>query len=398
MTASWRSRQVLVCVEIALSLILLVGAGLMIESFRRAYGEALGVRTDHVLALEVFLPRDRYPSELPQKRSGFVSAVLDRLSRLPGVNSVAATNYLPLSGFWGTTDFAVEGQPPAAHDQKPSADDRLITPGYFSTLGIGVIRGRDFNASDRLGSETVAIINATLAQRYFGGDNPIGKVVELRDPTHPDRWRIVGEVSDVRAFGPEQAAHPDLYRPLAQVTFPLIAFVARTAGYPSAMLNSAERTIWDVDKDQPIFNALPLERLAAQSITLRRTSTILLAAFAALALAVAAVGLYGLMAYSVAQRTHEIGIRMALGAERRDVLRLVVRNGMALAVGGGMIGFGLALILTRLVSGVLYRVSPSEPWMFATALAVLLLVSLAAICIPALRAAKVDPMVALRYE
>jgi predicted permease len=394
---SSRVRRMLVAAEISLSLVLLAGGGLMIESFRQVYREDLGFRPDPVLGVEVFLPPNRYPSEHPVARDNFVANVMDRLRRLPGAGSVAATNYLPLTGFWGTTDFAIEGQS-VRDDQKPTADSRLVTPGYFSTMGIGLLHGRDFNDSDRSSSEKVAIVNSTLAQHYFGGENPLDKILVVGDSAHRERWRIVGEVADVRAFGPEQPAHADLYRPLSQESFPLLAFVVRTSGDPSALLKPAESAIWEVDKDQPVLDAMPMQVLAAQSVTLRRTSTILLASFACLALVVAAVGLYGLMAYSVAQRTHEIGIRMALGAERRDVLRLVVRHGMGIVLVGEIVGLGTALILTRLVSGLLYGVSPADPWPLAAAVGVLTLIALIASYIPARRAARIDPMVALRYE
>lgn len=394
---SSRVRRMLVAAEISLSLILLAGGGLMIESFRQVYHEDLGFRPDPVLGVEVFLPPNRYPSEHPVARDNFVANVMDHLRRLPGADSVAATNFLPLTGFWGDTDFAIEGQS-VREDQKPMADNRLITPGYFSTMGIGLLHGRDFTDSDRSSSEKVAIVNSKLARQYFGGENPLDKILIVGDSAHRERWRIVGEVADVRAFGPERPVHADLYRPFSQESFPLLSFVIRTTGDPSALLKPAESAIWDVDKDQPVLDAMPMQVLAAQSVTLRRTSTILLATFACLAMLVAAVGLYGLMAYSVAQRTHEIGIRMALGAERGDVLRLVVRHGMGLVLVGEIVGLGTALILTRLASGLLYQVSPADPWPLAAAIGVLTLIALLASYIPARRAAKVDPMVALRYE
>jgi putative ABC transport system permease protein len=301
-------------------------------------------------------------------------------------------------GFWNTTDFLIEGQPQRTGALTPIADDRLVTPRYFSTMGIGLLRGRVFADLDRSGSEKVAVVNSTLAQRYFGSDDPIGKILELGDMAHPERWRIVGVVADVKAFGPEEAAHADLYRPLGQVSFPLLGFVVRTTGNPAALLKASEQAIWDVDKDQVIFDAMPLEVLAAQSVTLRRTSTILLAGFAALALVLAAVGLYGVMAYSVVQRTHEMGIRLALGAKPADVLRLVVRHGMRLVLIGEIIGFVATLLLMRIAAGLLYGVSPRDPWSLAIAVCVLTVVALFASYIPARRAAKVDPMVALRYE
>ena len=395
---SARARRILVAAEIALSLVIVAGGGLMIESFRRVYREDLGFRPDPVLALEVLLPRNRYPESDPQKRSNFVVGVMDRIKQMPGVDSVATTNWLPLSGFWNTTDFVIEGQPLGKADQKHQADDRLVTPGYFSTMGIRMLHGRDFTGADRLGSEPVAIINSSLARRFFGGADPLDKILQLGDAAHPERWRVVGVVGDVKAFGPDQVAHADIYRPLSQVPFPVLAFVVRTSGDPSTLLKAAEGAIWSIDKDQPVFDAMPMRVLAAQSVTLRRTSTILLASFAGLALIVAAVGLYGLMAYSVAQRTHEIGIRMALGARSGDVLGMVVRSGMGLVLIGEVTGFAVALILMRVVADILYGVSPSDPRSLAAAVGVLTLVALLASYIPARRATKIDLMVALRYE
>jgi putative ABC transport system permease protein len=395
---SARFRRALVTAEIALSLILLMGGGLMIESFRQVYRTGLGFYPDRVLGLEVFLPPNQYPRDQPQKQNNFVNNVLDRLNKLPGVQSAAAANFLPLTGFWGTTDFAIEGRPVRKGDSKPFADNRRVTPVYFSTMGISLLRGREFTDSDRAESEKVAMINTTLAHRYFGSEDPIGKVLQLGDSGHEEKWRIVGVVSDVKAFGPEEATHADLYRPLEQSPSNLLGFAVRATGDPSALLKPAEQAVWDVDKDQPVFDAMPMGVLAAQSVTLRRTSTILLASFAILALLLAAIGLYGVMAYSVVQRTHEIGLRMALGALHSDVLRLVIRQAMWLLIIGEAIGVIAALLLTHAAASLLYGVNPGDPWAVAVAMAVLTLVALAACYVPARRAAKVDPMEALRYE
>lgn len=395
---SARFRRGLVTAEIALSFILLMGGGLMLESFRQVYRVDLGFRPERVLGVEVFLPPNRYPADQPQKQNNFVNDVLDRLNKLPGVQSAAAANVLPLTGFWGTTDFTIEGRPIRKGDSKPSADNRRVTSAYFSTMGISLLRGRVFTDSDRAESEKVAMINLTMARRYFGSEDPIGKVLELGDPGHEEKWRIVGVVSDVQAFGPEEAAHADLYRPLEQSPSTLLGFAVRTSGDPSALLKPAEQAVWDVDKDQPIFDAMPMGVLAAQAVTLRRTSTILLASFAILALVLAAVGLYGVMAYSVVQRTHELGLRMALGARRLDVLRLVLRQAMWLVMIGEGIGVIAALLLTHAAASLLYGVSPGDPWTVGAAMAVLTLVALVAAYLPARRAANVDPMVALRYQ
>jgi predicted permease len=393
-----RTRHLLVAAEIALSVILLAGGSLMIKSLRQVYHEDLGFGPEHLLALEVLLPGNRYPENPRTARDRFVSNVIDKLNGIAGVESVAATTFLPLSGFWGTTDFAVPGQIYSPQSSKPQADNRLTSPGYFSTMRIRFLRGRDFTRSDRPDTEKVAIVNETLSRRYFGGSDPVDRVLDLGDTRHPDRWRIVGEVADVKAFGPEQPAHADLYRSLSQVSFPLLSFMIRTSGDPSALLKTAEQAIWSVDKDQPVFDAMPMTQLAAQSITLRRTGTILLAGFAGLGLIIAALGLYGLIAFLVAQRTHEFGIRMALGAKPADVLRQVLRSGLVLIIAGEVVGLLLWLITTRAVSGVFYRVSPIDPSTLAIAIFTLTIVALLACYVPARRATRVDPMVALRYE
>jgi len=265
-------------------------------------------------------------------------------------------------------------------------------------MGIRLLRGRDFTDFDHPGSEQVAIVNSTLARRYFGGEDPVGKVLQIDNAGHVERWHIIGMVSDVRAFGPEEEPHADLYRPLAQVSFPLLAFVVRSSGDPGAPLNAAKQAVWNVDKDQPIWDAMQVSVLAAQSLTLRRVSSILLASFAVLALILAAVGLYGVMAYAVVQRTQEIGIRLALGAKQNSVLRLMLSQGIRLVLAGEIVGLIAALGLTQAIKGLLYGVSSSDPIAFVMAFGLLTLVAIAASYIPARRAAKVDPMVALRYE
>ena len=265
-------------------------------------------------------------------------------------------------------------------------------------MGISLLRGRAFTDFDRVGNEQVAIVNTTLAQRYFGNEDPIGKTILVDDKPRLPQWRVIGVVSDVKAFGPEQIAHADLYRPLAQISFPLLAFTVRTTGDAAALLKPASQAVWKADKEQPLLDAVPMAELATQSITLRRTSTILIASFATLALILAAVGLYGVMSYSVVQRSHEIGIRMALGAERGHVLRMIVRNGLRMVLIGEAIGVVAALLLARAVSSLAYGVSPNDPGTLIAAVGFLTLVALTASYIPARRAVKVDPIRALRCE
>jgi predicted permease len=358
---SLRSRHRLIVAEIALSLILLAAAGLMIESFRHVHDENLGFHPEHLLALEVFPPPNRYPSNQPEEQVAFVNNVIERIQRLPGVKSVGVTDYLPLTGFWGTTEFQIQGRVTSDHTNKPLADNRRASPGYFATMSISLLEGRDFTSADRAGSEPVAIVNSTLKRRYFKDENPLDKVLEIGGATSVEKYRIIGVVADVKAFGPEKETHAELYRPLAQARSFLLAFVVRTSGDPGALLKPAEQAIWDVDKDQPVFDVMPMTLLAGQSLTLRRTSTITLAAFAALALVLAAVGLYGLISYSVAQRAHEIGIRMALGARRRDVVRMMLQGVLQLVLAGELIGVAASLVLMQLFASLFVGVSAHDP-------------------------------------
>ena len=391
-------RRVLVVAQIALSLVLLAGAGLLIESFERVARGNLGFRPDRVLGVEVFLAANRYPENQPDKLRAFVRDVLQRMESLPGVQSVGAASTLPLTGFWGETSLLVEGQPLPKPGETANADNRFVTPGYFSTMRIPLLRGRDFTDADGDGSRRVALVDETLARRYLGGGSPVGKRLNLGTPEKPEWWEVVGEVGNVKTFGLERPDLPTLYRPYAQLPAGLVAFAIRTTGDPAALLKSAEQEVWEVDKDQPIFQALPMNALAAQSVALRRVSTLLLAGFAALALVLAAVGIYGVTAFSVAQRTHEIGTRMALGAEPKDILRLVLGQGARLALFGVTIGVFTALVLTRFMASILFGVSASDPLTFASVAILLTLIVFAACYIPARRAMHIDPIVALRYE
>jgi putative ABC transport system permease protein len=398
-TASVRSqrlRGLLVVSEMALALLLLVGAGLMIKSFLRLQRGDLGFNPKNVLTMQVILPGYKYDSR--PKRLAFVQSVLQRVETLPGVQSAAATNFLPLSGFWGTATFLIEGRPLPKPGDEPEADNRVVTPNYFRTLGIRLVSGREFTERDRVGSPQVAIINETTARRFWPNENPIGKRVNWGDDKKPDWWEIVGVVGDVKAFGLEAKTHADVYRPLWQAPFPLIALTVRTNSDPLALAAAVRQEVWSVDKDQPIFKVLSMEQLAAESVTLRRVSMLLLGIFAGVALVLAAVGIYAVISYAVTQRRHEIGVRMALGASASDVVRLVVRQGMALALTGVGVGLVASFALTRVMSSLLYGVSATDPATFAAIALLLAAVALAACYLPARRAAKVDPMIALRSE
>ncbi len=393
------SRSATVVGEVSVSLILLTAAGLLAASFRKVADASLGFRPDRVLSVEVLLPQNRYPwFREPAKTRLFVDETVKRMSALPGVESAAATNYLPLSGFWGVTNFLLRGQAPPRNGQGPEVDNRVITPGYLGTMGIPVIRGRGFTFADNANAQHVAMINQAMAREFFRGGDPVGEALNLGAADKPDWWQIVGVTGDVKAFGQDKPTHFDVYRPFDQAPQPLIAFTLRTANDPDAMTRAAEQAMWSVDSGLPVMKAVSMEMLAAQSLAVRRTSAVLIGGFAALALILACIGVYGLMAYSVSRRTREIGVRMALGAKRADVLRMVLGAGLRLAFAGIAIGLAGALATSRLLTSLLFEMSPVNPLIFSLAAVVLAATAVAASLLPARRAASVDPMQALRVE
>jgi predicted permease len=395
---SGRSRSAVVVFEVSLSLILLTAAGLFVSSFKKVVNASLGFNPDRVLSLEVFLPQDRYPSEDGTKRRQFVNETLRRLNALPGVESASATNFLPLSGFWGTIDFLPRGEAPPRNGKLPEADNRIITPAYLGTMNIRVVRGRGFTDADRADAPKVALINQTLANEYFKGRDPVGEALNLGTADKPEWWQIGGVTGDVKAFGQDQPTHADIYRPFDQVPFPLVAFTVRTATDPDAMTKTAEQAMWNVDPNLPVMKAISMEMLTAQSLAVRRASSMLIAGFAVLALVLACIGIYGVMAYAVSRRTREIGVRMALGAKRADVLRMVLGSGLRLALVGIAIGLAGALASSRLIGSLLFETSAFNPAIFSLAAVVLGATAIFASFLPARRAASVDPMKALRTE
>jgi putative ABC transport system permease protein len=265
-------------------------------------------------------------------------------------------------------------------------------------MGIPLLSGRDFTAADRLGGAQVAMINQTMAKQYFKGRDPIGEEINLSAADKPDWWQIVGVTGDVKAFGQDQPAHADIYRPLDQQPSSIIAFTLRTETDPAVMVKVAEETVWSVDPDLAVFQAIPMASLAAQSLALRRASSVLISGFAVLALVLACIGIYGVTAYGVTQRTQEIGLRIALGAQRAHVLRMVLGLSFRLTLVGLVIGMAGALASTRLLTSLLFEVTAMNPGIFLAAAALLMLVAILASYLPARRATLVDPMQALRTD
>ena len=390
-------RKVLVVLEIAMALVLVIGATLALRSFARLLSVNLGYRTDHILTMRLDFPS--YEFAKPEEAVSFAQQVLAQMRAVPGVGDAAAAMFAPLGGGRGDSSFHLEGAP---ESQKLRADFTSVTSGYFHALGIPLLRGRDFGDQDRKNSMPVYIVNQTLARRVFGKANPIGKRLSRgKDAKKNTIWaEIVGEVGDTRDQGAEEAPQPELYMPYEQAAFSSsgISLVMRTKTDPQSVAEGVKQRIWSLEKDQPVTNVKTMDQLVAESDAAPRSQTFLLGAFGALGLLLAVVGIYGVISYSVSQRTHEIGIRMALGAEPRQVLRLILMQGLKLALTGVAIGVVASLVLTRLMASLLFGVSATDPVTFAGVAIVLTIVALAACYVPARRAMRVDPMVALRYE
>ena len=395
-SGSHRLRGLLVVSEVALSLMLLVSAGLLIRSFLQLVKTDPGFNADSLLTMNLVLPVAKYKDE-PQ-RAAFYADLMRRVEVLPGVESVAAVNHLPLGGSNSSTTFLIEGLPEPPPGQELSGRYRVCTPNYFKTMGIAVLKGRAFTDQDKAGAPPVIIVNETLARRYWPDANPISKRMRYPGPLNQNPWmQVVGVVKDVK-HDMTLPITEDFYVPHAQDAWQSMVLVAKTKVDPASMAAPIRQQVWAIDKDQPVFDVHTMREVRAISLALYSFSSVMLSIFAGVALLLAAIGIYGVMSYAVTQRTQEIGIRMALGARVRDVLTLVVRNGMSLAVIGVIVGLAGAYGLTRLLASLLVGVAPTDIVTFSIVTFGLLLVALLACYIPARRATKVDPLVALRYE
>ena len=390
-------RNLLVVSEVAVALLLLVGAGLMTKSFLRLQQVDPGFDATNVVSMNLALPTSKYRE---QKLLTFYDQLFERLKNLPGVKSVAAINPLPLGNSNVSTRFIVEGAPFVALADRPFAGTRVVTPDYFQTMSIPQLKGRSFTEQDREKTPNVIIVNEALASRYWPNQDPIGKRLGFfeEDPSKQEWREIVGVVGNVRSKALEIEVMPEAYFPFRQVPENFMNLVVRTTSDPVSMVPAIRSQVLSVDKDQPVSDIMTMEQRVAKSVAAKRFVMSLLGAFSILALGLAAVGIYGMMAYLVTQRTQEIGVRMALGAQNLDVLRLVVGKGLVLAVIGTTIGLVASLALTRLMRSLLFEVTPTDWLTFVVVSAVLLAVALLACYIPARRATKVDPLVALRYE
>ncbi|HST53137.1 MAG TPA: ABC transporter permease [Pyrinomonadaceae bacterium] len=390
-----RVRRLLVVAEVALSLVLLVGGGLMLRSFLRLTSVDPGFDPRGVLTMTVSLAGSSHKTDA--ERAAFFEQLLAQVKTLPGVKSASAINHLPLGGDVWTLGFKVEGRPEPPPGQKQGAVYRVVRPEYFHTMGATLLKGRDFNVSDDAEDAGVVIVNEAFARATWPGEEALGKRITVSDETKPRE--IVGVVRDLKQGEWTSAPKPEMYLPHAQAASPsAMTIVARTDGDPLKLARPVQAQVWAIDKNLPVSDVSSMEDVISGSVGPQRFNALLLGVFAAAALLLAVVGVYGVMSYTVAERTHEIGARMALGAQARDVLRLVVGQGLALALVGLVVGLVAALALTRLMSGMLYGVSATDPLVFGGVALVLALAALLACLVPARRATKVDPMVALRYE
>jgi putative ABC transport system permease protein len=394
---STRLRNALVVTEVALALILLVSAGLLVKSFSKLRNIDTGFNTDNVLTMVVRLAGSKY-SEDPSVINFFHRAN-ERIAALPDVQAVGLVNYLPLYGGLGSsTGFTIEGQPELPSGEGPSTNVRVSDAGYFSAMGIPLIRGRNFNDFETAEPRHVIIISESLAAQYFPNEDPLGKRISVDMFDKPYPTEIIGIVGDVRYDSLTDQAEPTVYFPVPDLTYGFMTIVIRTAGEPSSITPAVRDVLHEIDPNQPISDVRTMEQVMAETVSRARFNTLLLGLFAALATLLAAVGIFGVMNYSVTVRTREMGVRLALGAQRAEVLMLVLRQGLVLTSIGILIGVGGALALTSVISKLLFGVEPTDPLTFAVIILLLSVVSLFACYLPARRATRVDPVIALRYE
>jgi putative ABC transport system permease protein len=393
-------RQALVVSEVALAVVLVVGASLLVKSFWKMQHVDPGFVPDRMLAVQIQLPPSRYAGFADADRvRAFYAELYSRLAARPEVQAVTVAMQHPLTPGW-TSSFTIAGREPPPVGQEPESSIRPVMAGYFRAVGARLLRGREIQESDRVGAPGVVVINEAFARLHFPNEDPIGKRI-LRASWWkgmPTSYEIVGVVADERFQGPRAPADPATYFSLPQFTFNDNWLLVRTKGDPKAFIPTLRQTVWAMDRDLPLENVRTMDELLGDSVADSRFNTALLSLFAVVALLLAAIGIYGVLSYTVAQRTSEIGIRMALGAQRSSVLRLIVGNGLALAIIGVVIGTVGALVATRALDRLVFGVSTTDPAVFGLVALVLTAVAVTAAALPALRASRVDPIVALRSE
>ena len=388
------ARRSLVVAEVALALMLLIGGGLLVRSFLRLTAVDPGFNPHHLLTMTISLAGSEHSSG--RQRAALFSQLIDRVQALPGVQSASAINHLPLGGDVWTLGLRIDGRPAPLPGENEGAVYRIVRPEYFQTMGATLLNGRDFNLRDNETSPRVVIINQALARRFWPDENPIGKRITVGS----DGLReIVGVVSDMKQGEWIAAPKPEAYLPHLQVTSPPgLTLVVRTATDPEALTAAVQNAVWSIDKNLPVSEIRTMDDVISDSVGPQRFNTILLGLFSGVSLVLAIVGIYGVLSDSVTARTHEIGVRMAVGAQASDVLKMIVRQGMTLVGLGIFIGLGGAYLITQLLATLLYEVSATDGITFVATSLVLAIVALGACLVPALRATRVDPLVALRSE
>jgi predicted permease len=393
-----RLRSALVIAELTLAVVILVGAGLCLRSFYLLNSVNPGFNSQNLLTMKLLLPNASYKEDA--KKIAFFQQLRDHIAALPGVISASADSWLPFTTLGAATGFQIQGQPKLSDAEQPVTDVRVIEPDYFHTMGIPVVAGREFNEQEASVQSHVIIINQALATGYFHGDSPIGQriTVDMGGNTAKFPSLIVGVVANVKHEGLNTTPGPMIYWPHPELTFPFMTFVVRTTAHPMALIGSVREQVKQLDPGLPVSDIATMEQRMSDSVAESRFSTLLLGIFAVVAIVLASVGIYGVTAYAVTARQHEIGIRMAIGAQPADVERMFMRRGIALTFTGLGLGLLASYALTKLLTGLLFGVTPHDPLTFIVMATVLLTVAVLACYIPARRATRVDPLVALRYE
>jgi putative ABC transport system permease protein len=395
--SSSRLRRALVVAEVALACVLLVGAGFMVKSMLAVLSVDPGFRADHLLTMKFSMPASRYANDA--QIAAFCRQVEDKIAAMSGAKSVSFSDGLPMTRI-RLTRFLLEGQPPPPHGSEPTADMRgIFSPGYFDAVGIRLIAGRNFTADELQSKAPVMVVNQTLARRLWPNENPVGqhlRSVPSRPETPPVVSTVIGVVGDTHQEGLESKTRPEITKPM--VDFTQLTLAVRAAGDPESLINTVKSQVWSVDKNMPLFEVRTMEQILDEDTSQRRFQSFVMTVFAGLALVLASIGLFGVLASLVSQRTQEIGIRMALGAQPRDVLRMVVGEGMLLVLLGVAIGVGASVALSRSLASLFFGISPAHPATYIQVIIIMLGIALLACLLPAWRAIRVNPMTALRYE